>query len=162
MNCTQLDLFSKPVKKRTLKIVRLKMVKEDTGVYSQSITSSKDVITLVKPIYDESYCEIVVVVCLNNRNIPSAISIVNVGSVNQSQVSPSNVFKIALMSNATSIILLHNHPGTDGVLTPSNADKDVTQTLQKGGKILEITFLDHLILNHDCTSHYSFREHGLL
>ena len=161
MNCKQLELFSKPVKKATVKFVTLKMVAEDTGFYSQSITNSKDVISIVKSIFQGSYCEIVVVVCLNNRNHPTAISVVNVGSVNQSMVSPGNVFKLALTTNATSFILLHNHPG-GGALSPSNADKDITQTLQKGGKLLEIELLDHLIVDLDCTSHYSFRDHNLL
>ena len=160
MTSEQLSLFGKPVKKKTVMLVRLKCVKEDSGVYSSCITNSQDVLELVKPIFDGSYCELVVIVCLSNINKTNAVSIVNIGSVCQSMVSPGNVFKTVLTTNSRSFIMIHNHPG--GSLVPSSADKEITERLKKGGELLEIDLLDHLILNLDCTAHYSFKEHNLI
>jgi DNA repair protein RadC len=148
-------------KVKTVKLVKLKMVCEDMGVYSHKIKGCADIVELVRPIFAGSFCEMVVVVCVNNQNRPTAVSIVNIGSVNQSFVSPGNVFKLALLSNSSGIFLVHNHPS--GSEYPSSADKEITSTLQKGGKLLELDFIDHVIVvGPACTSHFSFRENGLL
>jgi len=95
----------------------------------------------------------------NTANKPTSMGIVSIGSVNQAMVSPASVFKLALLSNASAIIIVHNHPA--GTLSPSQADKSITETLQKGDKLLEIELLDHLIINPNF-EFYSFRTNNLL
>ncbi len=82
------------------------------------------------------------------------------GSPNQSAVFVSNVFKPLLLSNATSFVLVHNHPGDS--LKPSSADLDVTARLNQVAKDLDIAFLDHIILDAAADRHYSFRQEGKL
>jgi DNA repair protein RadC len=60
----------------------------------------------------------------------------------------------ALKTNASSIILAHNHPS--GNLQPSDADVKLTQKLAEAGKVLEITLLDHLIVTSE--GYYSFAD----
>jgi DNA repair protein RadC len=69
---------------------------------------------------------------------------ISVGTLNQSLVHPREVFRTAIVSNSTSIIVAHNHPS--GVLKASHEDIDVTKRLKKAGKILGIGLLDHLII----------------
>ncbi len=68
------------------------------------------------------------------------------------------IFQAALKANASTIILCHNHPSHR--LTPSEADKSITQRIKEACKIMDITLTDHLII---CTEGYfSFAEDGLL
>ena len=62
------------------------------------------------------------------------------------------------MRNATSIILLHNHPS--GNINPSESDKILTKNLKEFGKCIDITVMDHLILADNF--YFSFADEGLL
>lgn len=55
-------------------------------------------------------------------------------------IEPINVFRVAVMKNASRVIMVHNHPS--GSLSPSEADKDITDRLIQVGRIL----VDHLII----------------
>ncbi len=68
------------------------------------------------------------------------------------------ILSIALKTLATGIILAHNHPS--GNLTPSEADKLITNKIQQAGKLMDIKVLDHIILSFD--GFYSFIDEGIL
>lgn len=85
-------------------------------------------------------------------------SVLTVGSVNASLVSPRDVFIQALQEQAVSIIILHNHPS--GKPQPSREDYRVTECIAACGKMLQITLTDHIIIGDN--NYYSFREKGLL
>lgn len=78
------------------------------------------------------------------------------GDLNTSIVNPREVFKRALVSNAKSIIVAHNHPSGDS--TPSLQDKVLTSELKKAGKILGISLIDHIIVGNK--EYYSFYENN--
>lgn len=80
------------------------------------------------------------------------------GTLNASLVHPREVFKGALLANAYSIMLAHNHPS--GNFTPSEADKQVTAKLVKAGKLLDVQVLDHIIVGD--SDYFSFRESRML
>ena len=84
--------------------------------------------------------------------------LLTIGSVNQSLVSPREVFIRVLNAKAVMIILLHNHPS--GAVTPSQADVQVTERIAECGKLLQIKLADHIIIGDN--QYYSFREKGLL
>ena len=66
------------------------------------------------------------------------------------------VFKSAILSNASSMIALHNHPS--GSIRPSKEDVRVTRQLIKGGRIMGIELMDHIIVGGASGEMYSFRE----
>jgi len=68
------------------------------------------------------------------------------------------LFSAALKAKASGIIMAHNHPS--GNLTPSEADKELTNRIWQGGKILDIAILDHLIVSPH--GYYSFADEGIL
>ena len=68
------------------------------------------------------------------------------------------VFKEALLASACRVLVVHNHPSQD--LTPSMADRIITQRLKETGELIGIELLDHLIVG--TTQYFSFRAHGLL
>jgi DNA repair protein RadC len=102
--------------------------------------------------------EVFVVAMLDTRNNINSINMVSMGTLNSSLVHPREVFKPAILSNAASIIVAHNHPA--GSLIASQADKEVTEKLVQAGKIVEIPILDHIIITD--IGYYSFMEHGLM
>lgn len=86
------------------------------------------------------------------------ISEIATGGKSQCVVDPRIIFGTAIKSNATNIILAHNHPS--GSLKPSDADIKITQKLVQGGKLLDIDVLDHIILTQQ--EYFSFADMGLI
>lgn len=72
---------------------------------------------------------------------------------------PREVIKSAILSNASGIILLHNHPSRD--CQPSEADIAVTKRLMDAGELLGISVLDHIVIGEQ-KNYYSFVENNML
>ena len=79
-------------------------------------------------------------------------------------VHPRDVFRDAIISNASAIILAHNHPSGDP--TPSKPDRELTRALTDAGEALHIPIIDHIIIgsisDNTPVPYFSFREHGLI
>ena len=86
------------------------------------------------------------------------IELIALGSYKSVDIEPMNVFRVAVMKNASRVIAIHNHPS--GRLSPSVTDKDITNRLIQVGRILNIEFVDHLIISP--LSYTSFRSIGLM
>ena len=97
------------------------------------------------------------VIGLNIKKKTLFVDLVSIGSVNRAIVMPTNVFRVAILKNAVELILVHNHPSGD--LTPSQADKNITNQLIQVGKIVDVQVIDHLIITP--TSYLSFEDTGL-
>jgi len=81
---------------------------------------------------------------LNARHELIHKEVVSIGTVNASIVYPRDVFAPAILHNATSVIVAHNHPSGDA--TQSAEDKEVTHRLKEAGKLLGISVLEHIII----------------
>jgi len=97
-------------------------------------------------------------ILLNARNKIIGISTVSIGSLNASIVHPREVFKDAIMHNAYSVVLAHNHPSGD--TEPSEDDLMITKKLVESGKILGVEVTDHLIVTKN--GYFSFKEKNLI
>lgn len=71
-------------------------------------------------------------------------------------VDVSYIVQLAVLSNASSVIIAHNHPS--GTLKPSTADINLTKRIQKALQILSISLKDHIILSRQ--GYYSFLDHN--
>lgn len=69
------------------------------------------------------------------------------------------VLKDAILSNASGMILAHNHPS--GELNPSEADKTLTKQIYESAKLINTKVLDHIIIGGK-GGYYSFAENGLI
>ena len=101
--------------------------------------------------------EYMYMICMNTKNKVIGVFEVSHGTVNASLVSPREVFQKALLANATSIILMHNHPSGD--CTASLEDIEVTKRLVEAGKIIGVEVLDHLIIGD---GHISMKGKGYM
>ena len=82
----------------------------------------------------------------------------SIGTINQTLANPREVFRTAIVQNASGIILAHNHPS--GCCDPSQEDLDVTKRMIGAGEILQIPVLDHIVVgekNNVCSA-CSLRE----
>lgn len=95
---------------------------------------------------------------LDRQNQVCGVELVSQGAVDASIVAPREVYKAAILANASSLIIVHNHPS--GVPAPSAEDRSLTQLLKEGGELLGIPILDHIIIGDD--DYFSFSEEGLL
>lgn len=123
--------------------------------------SSKDIFDFLEkifPVDDREYNESFWIMFLNRRNKVIGYQMVSSGGVAGTVVDPKMIFQAALLSNAASIILSHNHPSGD--TKPSDADIKLTKKLSEAGKLLEIIVLDHVIISK--TQYYSFADEGMM
>lgn len=149
-------------KKRTpakrVDIVSLKLVKESSVLYeTRKISNPYDAYRLAKNFLKDSDREMFVVVCLDTKtkNQPVSIEVVSIGTINSAIVHPREVFKVAVLSNASKIICFHNHPS--GSTNFSKEDEVITNRLQKCGEILGIELVDHIVVGDD-DKYFSFKE----
>lgn len=141
-------------------IVKIHMVKDGTIEYGKrAITNPQDLADLGLKLLKHADREIFLLVCLNTRNHINCIHVVSIGTVNASLVAPREVFKIALLSNASEVAFIHNH--VSGDVEPSEDDLLITRRLAECGKLLDIKLLDHVIISDD-GQYQSFLERGLI
>jgi DNA repair protein RadC len=101
-------------------------------------------------------CECFAALLLNTRRKVKGHQIVSIGTMDTILVHPREVFRLAIMTAASALIILHNHPS--GESTPSDADIKVTRDLIRAGQLLKIELLDHVIIGNGNRS--SLRELG--
>lgn len=98
------------------------------------------------------------VASLNNKGSVIGYFEISKGDINSSHAGAREVFRPAIVQNAASVILFHNHPSGD--CSPSKDDKNVTERLVKAGKILGIQVVDHIIVGED--KYFSFKAERLI
>nr|WP_303832508.1 JAB domain-containing protein [Snodgrassella alvi] len=98
------------------------------------------------------------IIGMNEAGYILYIELIALGSVKAVNIEPMNVYRVAVMKNATRVIAIHNHP--TGRLAPSKADLDITDRLIQVGRILNIALVDHLIISTE--AYESFRSMGIM
>ncbi len=120
---------------------------QQRAIDNRKITSPEEIAKFFMARLRDRLKESFFVVCLSSSNTILHYEEISIGALDASIVDPKEVFKVALEWKAKSLILLHNHPS--GNTEPSNEDIKVTKRLIEGGKILNISILDHLIITHN-------------
>ena len=142
-------------------------LREVTAVYKSNqeinnvkIGSSMDVNNYIRSVYPVSINirEAMLVLLLNNSNRTLGYSIASIGGLTGTLVDVRLVLRDALLTQATGLILIHNHPS--GTLKPSQSDINITNKVKKAAELMDIKVLDHLILTED--SYYSFADEGMI
>ena len=125
---------------------RVYLVRENAKDEAININESSDVYKMVKDELVSSDRERFLSVMLTSKNHLIGFETVSVGSISATIITPRDVFKSAILGNAVSIILCHNHPS--GNLAPSNNDIEITKHLIEAGELLGVKVLDHLIISN--------------
>ena len=95
---------------------------------------------------------------LDSQNKIISTKVMSSGTINESPIFARELVKEALMYDANSIIVSHNHPG--GAMNPSRADIDATRAINQAFASVGIKLIDHIIIADN--KFYSFAENGKL
>jgi DNA repair protein RadC len=125
------------------------------GTVGNKITSTKKAIGYIKDIADLSVECLVVITLRQDLTVVNA-RIAAIGSRIGATFCPANIFRGALLDDASEIIIIHNHPS--GLVEPSKADKKVLKKLIKAGRLLDIVIRDSVIVSRGGKRYRSMME----
>ena len=130
-------------------------------VDGRCLTTPRAAADIINSTVGAATSECFVMLALDVRSRVTHSSIVSRGTLTASLVHPREVFRSAILANAASIIIGHNHPS--GTVLPSREDGEVTERIEAAGELLGIRMLDHVIVagSHDPVPFYSFMTHGV-
>src|SRR5579862_189305 len=135
--------------------VRYRPIRTALPVSKGRVTAPQDVAKLSTALLADSPVERVLSLHLNTRHELIGIHRVSVGSLDSAIVHPREVFQAAILSNASAIVLVHNHPSGDP--SPSPDDLALVRRLQEAAGVIGIDFLDGVIVG-DGGRYYSFKQ----
>lgn len=138
-------------------VPRFDVVCETPAERGVAVRGPDDLTALLRAVFPPDR-EAFVVVFLNARHETTGYNVVSVGSLNASIVHPREVFKVAILANAASVILAHNHPSGDP--EPSEEDLSITKRLVQVGDLVGIGVLDHIVVGD--RNVVSFRSRNLI
>jgi DNA repair protein RadC len=103
------------------------------------------VVKYMQGAFDPNPCqETVWVIPLDTKHQPIGRNLLTRGTVNQCLIDYKELFKVAILTSASAIILIHNHPSGDP--SPSTQDIQATLKIKEMCKIMEIDLTDHIII----------------
>ena len=125
---------------------------------TKKISSSQDAVNILEAIgLREEPEEFFVVLCMNASGQVIGFFRNSSGCTNACFASPRECLRKALLLNAISVIIAHNHPG--GTCNPSREDINLTRTMKEAFNAIDIKLLDHIIIPSYSNDYYSFAEH---
>ena len=142
-----------------LKQVAIRLVEEPPLISETPVKRPQDAVCLVKELLEGFDREAFVIINLHRNGRPINMNICSVGTVDLALVSPREVMKSVILSNASKIIVMHNHPSGD--LNPSKDDIELTRRLCEACQMMEIDVIDHVIVGPQ-GGFFSFKENELM
>jgi DNA repair protein RadC len=142
--------------------VQLSYVCDFAGLPPRRLTCSNDAYIYFRDNYEDGkigHIEQFYLLLLNRNNRVLGIQKVSEGGVAGTVVDPKIILQAALLSNASAIILCHNHPS--GNLNPSSQDVEITNKVKQAARFMDISVNDHLIITPE-GQFYSFADNGLM
>lgn len=143
-----------------LDVVSVRLVKDAPICSGIPISSPFQAVTLVAKELCEMDREVMCVINLKTNGIPINCSFVSMGCLDYALAHPREILKAGFLSNAASMIMVHNHPS--GNLSPSKDDVRLTDRMMQVGTLAGIELLDHIIVGGDNSQYFSFREQRIM
>lgn len=147
-------------KENELKVVNIRLVKEPSLYSTEKIATPDDVLKVIAKELATYDREVFAILNLKSNGQVINLNICSVGTLNASMISPREVFKSSILSNAAAFIAIHNHPS--GSPHPSEEDRTVTKRLAECGKMMDIRMLDHIIVAGESAQMMSFKSEGMM
>lgn len=141
-----------------LDVVSIRLVK-DAPVFSKTkIINPETAIEALGNVMSEIDREVVAVVNLKSDGTPINVNFASVGTINGALAEPRELLKSSILSNASNVIMVHNHPS--GCIEPSKTDIILTHRMVEVFSLMGIPLLDHVIVGGDNRNFYSMHEKG--
>ncbi len=128
------------------------------GWGDRRIEQSSNVFDIFGPMIEDRLVEAFWTIALDSKNRVIGYCQVSEGSVSFCPVTPSDVFRFLVLSGASGVVFMHNHPSGDSM--PSADDVALTDRLVRAGEMLWLRVLDHVIIGEG--SFFSFLDAGLI
>ena len=142
---------------KRIPMVSLRLVRERSIPYaSQRLESSEEVYKLFRELAEDLDREAMWVMCLDTKNKATCLAQVSLGTLNSAPACPRELLKLAILTSAQGIILIHNHPSGDP--EPSGEDRAATAQIKTAAQIVGVKLLDHVIVGDG--KYYSFADQG--
>jgi DNA repair protein RadC len=127
-------------------------------VVGRQVNTPADSAAVFTTMLQDEAREVFAMLCLSTKHRVLAYHEVSRGCLDSTLVHPREVFKAAILANAASIVLAHNHPSGDPA--PSPDDMALTRRLVDAGRLIGVDVLDHIVIGDG--RYVSFRERGWL
>lgn len=143
-----------------LKEVRVKLVAGVSLVSQTPMNTPEAAVEVIGNYLSEMDREVFCVVNLDSKLRPINFNIASIGTINQTIVSPREVLKASILSNAAGIMVFHNHPSSE--LSPSKEDTMMTDRLSRVCSEMDIKFVDHIIVGPNRGEYFSYASKRIL
>lgn len=147
-------------KENRIDVVNVRLVKEPALYSTEPIKTPEDVLRVVADELKSYDREVFAIINLKSNGQIINLNVCSIGTLNASLISPREVMKSAILSNAAAFIALHNHPS--GNCSPSSEDIETTRRLAECGEILDIRMLDHIIVAGETGKMLSMKAEGMM
>ena len=145
---------------KELEVVNIRLVKEPSIISEKPISNVNDAVNLIQSLIKDFDREAFCTLNLTADGKPISMNMVSIGTLTAAPVSPREVLKSSVLSNASAYIAFHCHPS--GNSTPSMDDAVATQRLKEASEIMEIKLVDHIIIGCGSGRSFSFLAHNLM
>lgn len=122
------------------------------------VKGSRDIANYLQALFRDLPHEVFAVAYLNQANRINHLEIISKGGITGTVADPRIILKKALLEDAVSLVICHNHPS--GNLQPSKADQELTRKLKEAAKLFDITLFDHIIVSE--SGYFSFADAAIL
>ena len=150
----------KEVYKSQIEMAAVRLVKEAPIMSKTPISNPEDAVMVLGEYLCQMDREVICIINLRTDGVPINCSICSMGSIDQAVSHPREIMKTAILSNASGIIMMHNHPSSN--LNPSKEDTMITDRMATVCEILGIPLMDHIIVGGDNSNYFSFKEKEIL
>jgi DNA repair protein RadC len=108
-----------------------------------------EIVAFLKPYFEENmqYSEVMFALFLDSANQPICVTKLGEGTLSACLVNTAKLYQTAILSNCKSVVIAHNHPS--GNLKASEADRQLSDKVKEGLKLLDMDLLDSLIITKD-------------
>jgi len=132
----------------SINIVKVMLIKDANSPFrTKGLKRPDDAASVARKFLANEDREVFIAINLDHSGKINSIHVVAIGNANATIIHPREVFKTAILSNASSIVIAHNHPS--GNSQPSDEDTKMTSMLIEAGRLLGIKVLDHIIIGDD-------------
>ena len=138
-----------------LKLVEIRLIPHEL---EEPVKTPQEVANHARAQIGDTDREHVITYHLNSQHEPISYEQTSIGTLGNSYIHPREVLKAAILSNAATILIVHNHPS--GNCNPSLDDKDACRRIKQACDLIGIMLLDFIIVT--TAKHYSFGQAGLL
>jgi len=128
----------------------------ESGQSRAQLKNAEDIYAIMHPMMQDLDHEEFWVLLLNNRAGLIKKVRLSMGGITQTAVDVRHILRAALIANATSIVVCHNHPS--GSLKPSRDDIHLTECIKQAAETMNIRLIDHVIITDG--NYYSFADNG--